>query len=197
MPYNVGILLFDEVEVLDFAGPYEVFSITTLNDGTKGFNVFTCAPKSSISARNGLKVIPDKDIQNITKTDILIIPGGYGAEKIEINNDKLLNWIKGMSDKTQIIASVCTGAFLLAKIGLLNGKDVITHWMDIDELQKQYPQIKIKHNVRYTDNGRILTSGGISAGIEMSLHIIKRLYGEDIALKTAQRMEYRVYPEEL
>jgi transcriptional regulator GlxA family with amidase domain len=192
--YNVGILLFNDVEVLDFAGPFEVFSITTIDkNGGKGFNVFTLSCQSGlITARNGLKLIAEKQIDEVGAIDILIIPGGYGAEKIEIFNTKLLYWIKSISATTQITASVCTGAFLLAKAGLLDSLEATTHWMDIDEFESIFPFVKAVRNIRFIDNGHIITSAGISAGIEMSLHIVKRLYGVDVAMSTAKRMEYQV-----
>ena len=199
MKYSVGILLFNEVEVLDFAGPFEVFSITTIDDqGTKGFDVFTISQNpGAVSARNGLKVLADKRLTDVDTLDILIVPGGYGAEKIEIHNTKVLEWIARISTSTKITASVCTGAFLLAKAGLLKGLNATTHWMDLDDLETNYPDITVCRNVNYVDNGHFVTSAGISAGIEMSLHLVNRLFGKDIALKTAKRMEYRINPDSI
>jgi transcriptional regulator GlxA family with amidase domain len=192
--YNIGILLFDEVEVLDFAGPFEVFSITQYpNSNEKPFKVSTVAQTSDlIKARNGLKVQPEYDFYNAPQFDILIIPGGYGAEQIEIHNKEIINWIKNYINNAKIIASVCTGAFLLAEAGLLNGKQATTHWMDIDKFEKMYDKIDVKHEVKFVDETSIITSGGISAGINMSFHIIKRLLGIEIAKTTAKRMEYDI-----
>lgn len=191
---DVGILLFNEVEVLDFAGPFEVFSVTTyLNSKEKPFKVNTIAEKEElISARNSLKVKPNFCFETAPHFDILIVPGGYGAEEIEIKNEKVINWIKYQMENVDIMASVCTGAFLLAEAGLLNGKDVTTHWMDIDRLEREYPKLKVQRNVKFVDEGSIITSGGISAGINMSFHIIKKLLGEKIAKATAKRMEYDI-----
>lgn len=199
MKYLVGILLFNEVEVLDFAGPFEVFSITTIDEtDNKAFDVITISQNPGIiSARNGLKVMADKRCSEISKLDMLIIPGGYGAEKIEINNTSLISWIAEISSTTIVTASVSTGAFLLAKAGLLNGLKATTHWMDIDDLEKEYPEITVCRNARYVDNDHIVTSAGISAGIEMSLHLLARLCGKDIALNTARRMEYHVNENQL
>ena len=132
--FKVGILLFNEVEVLDFAGPFEVFSIATKpGDQHKLFDVKTVAEnKSVIKARNGLQVVPDLSFADDQAFDILIIPGGYGAEHIEIHNEKLIRWIKDQAAKVDILASVCTGAFLLGQAGLLNGKSATTHWMDLE-----------------------------------------------------------------
>ncbi|GLB26100.1 AraC family transcriptional regulator [Lacrimispora xylanolytica] len=192
--WNVGILLFNEVEVLDFAGPFEVFSIASYsNCQQKPFTVKTVAQTSDlISARNGLKVQPDFDFNNSPSFDILIIPGGYGAEEIEIHNEILKNWIKIRAEECDIIASVCTGSFLLAEIGLLDGKRATTHWLDIDRLESEYTKIKVQRGVKYVDESNIITSGGISAGIDMSFYLLNRLVGKEIAIATAKRMEYDI-----
>jgi transcriptional regulator GlxA family with amidase domain len=169
--WKVGILLFNQVEVLDFAGPFEVFSVTTGKQLTdKPFFVYTVAQtKNPIQARNGLTVVPDYDFKSAPDFDILIIPGGYGAEEVEINNPTVLEWISRSAKKASITASVCTGAFLLAKAGLLNGKSATTHWMDIDRLKKEFPEIRVLEDKKFVDEESIMTSGGISAGIDMSL----------------------------
>lgn len=192
--WNVGILLFNEVEVLDFAGPFEVFSITSDPDSNqKPFSVNTVAQTTDlISTRNGLKVQPDFDFNNSPHFDLLIIPGGYGAEEIEIHNETLIKWIKNRAKDCQIIASVCTGAFLLAEAGLLNGKSVTTHWMDISKLEREYRKIKVQRGVKFVDENKIITSGGISAGINMSFYLLNKLVGEEIAITTAKRMEYDI-----
>lgn len=187
---NVGILLFDEVEVLDFAGPFEVFSIAINEKEQKVFNVFTIAEKRQIYARNGLEVNAKYLLDNIPNLDILVIPGGYGGEMIELYNIKLLKWIKEQYRTTKIIFSVCTGAFILAEAGLLDRLNVTTHWMDIDRLAKDYPSIRIVKNVRYVDENKIITSAGISSGIHASLYLVAKMFGRDVALKTAKRMEF-------
>ncbi|HLT55480.1 MAG TPA: DJ-1/PfpI family protein [Bacillota bacterium] len=189
----VGILLFNEVEVLDFAGPFEVFSLTALPDATKPFVVKTISENGEmISARNGLKVIPDSSFDNHPDLDILIVPGGYGAEEIEIHNPKVIQWIKQQQATTEITASVCTGAFLLAKAGLLDGKKATTHWMDMERLEQEFPLVSVQHEVKFVDEGPLITSGGISAGINMSFHLISRLYGNSVSKETAKRMEYDI-----
>lgn len=190
----MGILLFNEVEVLDFAGPFEVFSITTLPESDKKpFIVKTISEtKNIITARNGLKIKPDYNFNDNVNFDILIIPGGYGAEEIEINNVKVIEWIKNQFNKVQILASVCTGSFLLGKTGLLDNKNATTHWMDIKKFQDEFPKIKVHENVKYIDEDKIITSDGVSAGINMSFYIIKKLLNKEIAQNTAKRMEYDV-----
>lgn len=190
----VGILLFNEVEVLDFAGPFEVFSLTTyLDTDNKPFIVKTISETGNmINARNGLKIKPDYSFNDKIDFDILIIPGGYGAEIIEINNFKVIEWIKNKINNVDILASVCTGSFLLAKTGILDNKNATTHWMDIEKLQNDFPKIKVHKNLKYIEDGKIITSGGVSAGINMSLYIIEKLLNKDIAIYTAKRMEYDI-----
>lgn len=189
---NVGILIFNEVEVLDFAGPFEVFSIAT-KDNEKLFKVITINEDGElIHARNGLKIQPDVSFNHEPDLDILIIPGGYGAEEIEIKNKKVINWIKVQKEKVKILASVCTGAFLLAESGVLDNKKATTHWMDISRLENEYPKINVIKDTRFVDESDVFTSGGISSGINMSFHIIKKLFGAQISEMTAKRMEYDI-----
>ena len=191
--WRVGILIFNEAEVLDIAGPFETFSIAANETGIKVFNVKTVAEtKKIIHARNGLKIEPDYSFDDAPNFDILIVPGGYGAEEIEIHNEILLNWIKEQANVVEILASVCTGAFLLAKAGLLDGKKATTHWIDIDRFDKEFANVCVQRDIKFIDEGSIITSAGISAGINMSFHIIKRLLGIEIAKKTAKRMEYDI-----
>lgn len=190
----VVILLFNEVEVLDFAGPFEVFSLTTYPDtDNKPFIVKTISETGNmINARNGLKIKPDYNFNDKIDFDILIIPGGYGAEEIEINNLNVIKWIKNKFNNVDILASVCTGSFLLAKTGILDDKNATTHWMDIKKLQNDFPKIKVHKNIKYIEDGKIITAGGVSAGINMSLYIIEKLLNKDIARYTAKRMEYDI-----
>lgn len=191
---TIGILLYDEVEVLDFAGPFEVFSLTTVpGSDQKPFLVRTVSETGdTIIARNGLKVVPDFSFTGAPDFDIVIIPGGYGAEEIEIHNPAVIGWIQQQFSKVEILASVCTGALLLAKAGLLDGKAATTHWLDIDRLEREFPRVKVARNIKYIDEDRIITAAGISAGINMSFHIVKRLLGGEIAQATAKRMEYDI-----
>lgn len=188
---SVGIFLFDEVEVLDFTGPFEVFSVTALSDGSKPFSVKTISENGNIvHARNGLKVQPDYRLDQMPQMDILVIPGGYGARETEIHNDHVIRWIAGQMSKVELMTSVCTGALLLAKAGLLDGRKATTHWASIERMKKDFPEVNVQQDVKFVDEGNIITSGGISAGINMSFHIVKRLLGEEIAKETARRMEY-------
>lgn len=189
---KVGIFVFNEVEVLDFAGPFEVFSLTK-NGDEKLFEVIVIGETNEpISARNGLKIIPTALFKDNLNLDILIIPGGYGAEETEIKNKIVIDWITAQQKKIKILASVCTGALLLAECGILDNKKATTHWMDIDRLEQDYPKIEVVRNTKFVDEGEIITSGGIAAGINMSFHIVSRLFGTEIAKNTAKRMEYDI-----
>ncbi|ABR47652.1 ThiJ/PfpI domain protein [Alkaliphilus metalliredigens QYMF] len=191
--WKVGILIFDDVEVLDFAGPFEVFSVTTIANQMNPFHVSTISEKGNmITARNGLRVQPDYSFEDMPQLDILIIPGGLGAREREIHNDTLIRWISNQIEKVELMTSVCTGALLLAKAGLLRGKKATTHWASLERLQREFPEIYVQHGVKFVDEGNIVTSGGISAGINMSFHIVKRLLGSEIARQTAKRMEYDI-----
>lgn len=189
-PANIGILLFNEVEVLDFAGAFEVFSLAE-NKGAHAFNVFTVGETGElISARNGLKVLPHYSFSNHPPIDILLIPGGYGAEHIEIRNAVVLEWIRHCYSEAALTASICTGAFLLAEAGLLKAIAATTHWMDYDRLSTEYPEVDVIRDVKFVDQGRIMTAGGISAGINLCLHIVGRLLGIDAAYQIARKMEF-------
>lgn len=187
---NVGIFLFDDVELLDFAGPYEVFSVTAELNNYQLFNVFTVTKDGTgIKSVNGLKVTPDFSFANHPPIDILIIPGGVGT-KAEMGKQEVLAWIKQTYTHSKITMSVCSGARILGALGLLDGLEATTHHEVIAHLREIAPHTMICANKRFVDNGKIMTSGGISAGIDLSLHIVKKLYGDDIAAKTVKYLEY-------
>ncbi|PEY62291.1 AraC family transcriptional regulator [Bacillus cereus] len=190
--WSVGIFLFNEVEVLDFAGPFEVFSVTGVNE-EKTFTVYTVSKNGEmITARNGLKVQPDYSIENLPPVDILIIPGGLGARKYEIKNEIVIKWIRQQMKEVKLMTSVCTGALLLAKAGLLEGLKATTHWASIEKFKNEFQNVEVIENVKFVDEGHIITSAGISAGINMAFHIVKNLLGVHVAEDTAKRMEYDI-----
>ena len=188
---NVGIYLFNKVELLDFAGTYEVFSATSQLNGSELFKVFTISEDGgAIKSINGLIVIPDYSFDNHPKVDILVIPGGEGT-KNEIKKKKVMEWIGKTHKSADTMATVCSGARIPAVLGLLDDLEATTHHLVIDDVKKLAPKVTIDHTKRFIDNGKIMTSGGISAGIDLALHIVKKLYGEEIAQKTIDYMEYR------
>ncbi len=193
---TVGILLFNEVEVLDFARPFEVFSLAENAANNKYFDVIAIAENQApISARNGLQVIPDYDFINHTDIDVLIISGGYGAEKIEIHHKVVIDWIKTQENLAELTLSVCTGALLLVEAGLLASKSATTHWMDLDNVAS-YPDIDMISHTRFVDASddtrNIVTSAGISAGIHASLYCIEKLIDSETMRATAHRMEFDI-----
>lgn len=189
--HTVGILLFDDVEVLDFAGPYEVFSVTQDEQKHKPFNVVTISETGKeIRARNGLRVIPDYSFQTHPPLDTLIVPGGYGAREVESKNQILVDWVKKQYPTAEKMTSVCTGAFILAEAGLLIGKKATTHWTTLDRLEQEFPELTVVRGVKFVDEGKVITSAGISAGIEMALHLVAELTSLKTARHTAKHMEY-------
>jgi transcriptional regulator GlxA family with amidase domain len=192
---SVGILVFDEVEVLDFSGPFEVFStaarMQVRHGGDSLCRCFLIAERMRpIHTRGGMKVLPDCVLPPRGDIDILIVPGGDVSAVMR--SVDVIDWLR-TSDAT-VVASVCTGAFLLAEAGLLNGLAATTHWEDRDELQARFPKLRVEAGASWIDCDTVLTSAGISAGIDMSLHLIERIAGRDLALATARQMEYRWNP---
>jgi transcriptional regulator GlxA family with amidase domain len=196
---NIAIVLFDRVEVLDFAGPFEVFSVCGAHGEHKGtFNVYTVAERAPVIARGGLNVEPDYLLENCPTPDIFLIPGGggytasgvpFGSRK-EMHNPVLLEWIKKHNKSAELVLSVCTGSLILAKAGLLDGLSATTHWKAIDQLREAAPRTTIVDDQRWVDNGRVIASAGVSAGIDMSLHVLEKLLGKAVADETARYMQY-------
>jgi transcriptional regulator GlxA family with amidase domain len=190
MRRNVAILVFDDVEVLDFAGPFEVFAVTDELNDRSAFNVMTVAPQpGTVRARNGLKVVPDYALEACPQPNVLVVPGGAGARAL-MRSPVVLEWIQTRARRAEITMSVCTGALVLAKIGLLDGLRVTTHHLVIEELRGMAPAAIVDPSARFHDNGAVVTSAGISAGIDCSLHVIGRLLGDGAASATAAYMEY-------
>jgi transcriptional regulator GlxA family with amidase domain len=197
-PRSVGILIFDGVEVLDFCGPFEVFSVARRAGGTgededKLFNVRIIAgERRLIECTGGLLVQPHLallDGDGEARFDILVVPGGRGTRRERLN-ERLLDWIAAQDSHGELTTSVCTGAFLLAERGLLDGKRATTHWASVEWMTNQYPKVQMLGDARVVDEGHIVTSAGVSAGIDMALHVVGRLHGEEAAARTARHMEY-------
>jgi transcriptional regulator GlxA family with amidase domain len=195
-PRNVGILIFPDVEILDFCGPFEVFASATLPAQTDGgpemrlFEVFTIAERSELVAcRGGLLVQPNHTLDEHPPLDLVVIPGGYGTRR-EQENPVILDWIARQRRTGALTTSVCTGAFLLGAAGLLDGLRATTHWTTIDGLRAHLPRTNVLADARVVDEGEIITSAGVSAGIDMALHVVRRLHGDEVARRTARDMEY-------
>ncbi len=190
---TVGILIFDDVEVLDFCGPFEVFaaasSVGEPGEHRQLFQVVTIAEEDRIiTCSGGLLVKPEATIENHPPLDILVVPGGYVDRAL--SHPHLLEWIGRQDQQTRLTTSVCTGAFLLAERGLLNQHRATTHWGSIEHMRQRYPAVEMLADTRIVDEGHIITSAGVSAGIDMSLHVVSRLFGEQVAAQTARYMEY-------
>jgi transcriptional regulator GlxA family with amidase domain len=186
---RVAILVYEGVYLLDYCGPMEVFSDTWLNDSTQAFEVYTVSPDAgNVRCHTGMVFTPTYTFENCPQADILVVPGGN--PNLLATDKKIGPWIRAVSEKSKITMSVCTGAFILAGLGMLDGLEAATWYGAADRLQKKYPKIIVRKDKRFTDNGRILTTTGISAGIDGSLHVVSRLFGKDASVKTAQYMQY-------
>lgn len=195
MKRNVAILIFPDVEVLDFAGPYEVFAVTDELRGRETFQTFTVAPMpGTLRARNGLTVIPDYTLENCPAPHLLVVPGGIGTRAL-LTQPLLLEWVRQRTREAELVMSVCTGALVLAKAGLLDGLRITTHYQQLGLLAELAPAAQVDGSQRFHDNGKILTAAGISAGIDCSLHVVGRWLGADAATRTAEHMEYRMIPD--
>lgn len=191
MKKTVGIFIFDNAEVLDFAGPFEVFSVTSELNNFQLFDVFTVAKtKKAISAVNGLSINPKYDFNDCPKIDILILAGGDGTNQA-IRDKEIIDWILKTDQQTEITMSICSGSRFLAKIGVLNDNPYCTHHLVYDNMENLVPSGKPVTNKRFIQsNSKTYTSGGISAGIDLSFHIVEKIHGKKIVEKTANYMEY-------
>jgi transcriptional regulator GlxA family with amidase domain len=187
---RVAVLLFDEVEVLDFAGPFEVFGVTGKRANQTPFEVFTVAEgDETISARNGLLITPTHSFASAPDPHVLVVPGGFGTRR-QMNNSVVTEWVRQKAATAEVILSVCTGALILARAGLVAGLEITTHHGAFDLLEQTAPEAVVRRDKRFLDNGRIITSAGISAGIDAALHVVGKLLGSDVARETAEYMEY-------
>ena len=193
-------MLFENIEVLDFGGPFEVFSATRLNEERRReeaspFEVLLVAEKSApVVTTGGMKVIPDHTFESCPKLDILVVPGGWGTRK-ELKNPAMLNWLRIRASEVETLTSVCTGSMLLGFAGLLDGHHATTHWRSLDWMRESFPAVTVENDKHVVEDGSVFTSAGISAGIDMALKVVARHYGEAIARATAKHMEYR-YPDD-
>jgi transcriptional regulator GlxA family with amidase domain len=188
---NVAVFVHEGVELLDFAGPGEVFAAA---GSGRAFKVYTVAASADpIRSQGFLKVTPEFTIGNCPKPDVIVLPGGNTF--IPLKDPKVIDWVKAASADAEVTMSVCTGAFLLGKAGLLDGKEATTHWGSVDRLKKAYPKVTVRADRRFVDNGKVVTTAGVSAGIDGALHVVKRLLGEPAAKDTARYMEYKWDPD--
>lgn len=186
--HDVAILIFEGVELLDFTGPAEVFVVA--GEG-KLFRVFTVAEqKDPIRTMGGITVTPEFTIKDAPKADILVVPGGNMGSLGKPGRE----WLKKAAGEAEVTMSVCMGAFLLADAGLLNDREATTHRWGLDKLKKQAPRCKVVTGKRYVDSGKIVTTGGVTAGIDGALYLVERFHGKDAARWTAD--EWMEHPQE-
>ena len=196
---RVGILVYPEVEVLDFCGPFEVFSVTRLDEARRReqpspFQAFLVAEgKEVVKATGGLRVLPEYDFDSCPPLHLLLVPGGWGS-RAEVDNARLIDWLRRRAAEVETLTSVCTGSFLLGRAGLLDGRRATTHSASLDRLRDTFPKVTVERGRHVVEDGNVLTSAGISAGIDLALRVVARYHGEAVARATARYMEYP-YPE--
>jgi transcriptional regulator GlxA family with amidase domain len=197
---RVGIVIFPEVEVLDFCGPYEVFTAVRLNEERRReepspFQVLLLAENAeAVTASGGLRVLPDCILADCPPLDILVVPGGWGTRR-QIENKLLIDWIAQQGRQVETLTSVCTGAMLLGRAGLLDGRRATTHWRSLTWMRESFPAVTVEERLHVVEDGHILTSAGIAAGIDLALKVVARYFGEAVTRATARHMEYR-FPED-
>jgi transcriptional regulator GlxA family with amidase domain len=200
-PLNVGILIFDQVEVLDFAGPFEVFSRTRVDPSREAlrtdegapFRVFTVAKTAApIVATGGLRVLPEHEFADAPRIDLLVVPGGFGTRAL-LSDGETIDWIRGIARDARQVTSVCTGSLLLAKAGLLEGRRATTHWAALPELEASGGGVTVERDLRWVDDG-VISSAGVSAGIDMAFYVVEKLLGKEVADRTARYIDYPRHP---
>jgi len=195
---SVAIILFDQVEVLDFAGPFEVFSVTGRRKIGEPYEVYTVAERDTVNARNNLVVKPTYTFSNCPPCSMFLVPGGggfhtdgtpFGSRK-EMNNPVMLDWIRERAQTADHVLSVCTGALILGKAGLLEHLEATTHYLAMDQLRAISPTIRVAPEKRWVDNGKFILSAGVTAGIDMAFHVVGIQQGREVAQETAAYIQY-------
>jgi transcriptional regulator GlxA family with amidase domain len=196
--WKVGILLFDGVAALDVAGPLEVLSRARLEPGVESrrsdeqalFDVFTVArTREPVTATGGLVLVPSHSFADAPPIDLLLVPGGFGTRPM-LQDPDVVEWIRATAAKARLTASVCTGALLLARAGLLDGRRATTHWGSFGLLASLGKDITVDRQARFVDDG-VLTSAGVASGMDLALHVVETLFGREVADETARYIEYR------
>ena len=196
---RVGIVLFEDIEVLDFCGPFEVFSAVRLNEEQRReepspFDVWLVAENPEpVTTTGNMNVIPHYTFESCPALDILVVPGGWGTRE-ELKNLIMLDWLRARAAEVETLTSVCTGSMLLGFAGLLDGRHATTHWRSLDWMRDAFPEVTVEFEKHVVEDGPVVTSAGISAGIDMAPRVVARYFGENIARATARHMEY-AYPD--
>ncbi|TML32182.1 MAG: DJ-1/PfpI family protein [Actinobacteria bacterium] len=190
---NIGIALFDGAEELDWAGPWEVLAAWAQQFPDDGVRVFTLARENrEITCAKGLRVLPDETWESAPAMDVLVYPGGRGT-RAELADEAVLDWIRGIAD-SGVVASVCTGSLVLAAAGLLDGRPATTHWGSLETLPTLGKDIEARPDDRFVDTGDVITAAGVSAGIDMALHLVARLHSPERARDVRRYIQYDPEP---
>jgi len=190
---NIGVALFDGAEELDWAGPWEVLAAWAQQFPDDGVRVFTLARENgTITCAKGLRVLPDETWETAPEMDVLVYPGGRGT-RTELADEAVLDWIRGVAD-SGVVASVCTGSVVLAAAGLLDGRPATTHWGSLELLPTLGRDIEVRPDDRFVDTGEVITAAGVSAGIDMALHLVARLHSPERAREVRRYIQYDPEP---
>jgi transcriptional regulator GlxA family with amidase domain len=190
----IGVALFDGAEELDWAGPWEVLAAWAQQWPDDGVRVFTLARSDGlVTCAKGLRVIPDETWETAPPLDVLVYPGGRGT-RAELLDEAVLDWVRGISRSGAVVASVCTGSLVLASAGLLDGKPATTHWQSLELLPTLGNDIEVRPDDRFVDNGNVITAAGVSAGIDMALHLVARLHSPERAREVRRYIQYDPEP---
>lgn len=194
MSTNIGVFVFDGAEELDWAGPWEVLAGWATQFPGDDVDVFTLGPiDGPVTAAKGLRVIPDYSWETAPPINVLVYPGGEGS-RAHLANPTVAEWLRGVAAEADIVTSVCTGALVLADVGLLDGRPATTHWQFLDTLQDLGDDIELRPNERFVDDGEIITAAGVSAGIDMALHLVARLHSVERAKQVRRAIQYDPEP---
>lgn len=196
--WNVGVLVFDGVALLDVAGPFEVLTRARLEPGVESrrreeealFEAFTVAKtKDPVTATGGIVLVPGHSFADAPRVDLLLVPGGFGTRPV-LQDGETIDWIRRTAASAKRTASVCTGALLLARAGLLDGRRATTHWGAFGLLASLARDVTVDREARFVDDG-VMTSAGVASGVDLALHIVENLFGRAVADETARYLEYR------
>lgn len=193
-PVNIGVFVFDGAEELDYAGPWEVLGAWAMQFPDDGIELFTVAPEGSpVTSAKGLVVVPDYSWVSAPPIDVLVYPGGTGT-RAHLGDPAVADWLRQVRRQAQIVTSVCTGALVLADVGMLDGRPATTHWQYLDVLRDLGDDIEVRPSDRFVDDGDLITAAGVSAGIDMALHLVARLHSPDRARDVRRYIQYDPAP---
>ena len=191
---NIGIVLFDDVEELDAVGPWEVLAFWTQTWPDDGYAVSTLSRDGAlVRCAKGMRVLPDQAFAEAPPFEVLIHPGGMGTRP-QLVDTAHLDWVRGQRAAVPVMASVCTGSLVYAAAGLMAGRPATTHWASVDLLRQLDPSIEVREQERFVDDGDLVTSSGVSAGIDMALHLVRRFAGEQRAREVRRGIQYDPAP---